>query len=61
MNAHGWIAGQAKAPGGWRTPKRFALCMRRQSSRQRFGLRLAPLVRFPLLFHLSSAAFILFE
>jgi hypothetical protein len=57
MNAHYQIAGQPKAPEGWRTPKRFALCRRSQNSRQRLGLRLAPLVRFPLLFHLSSAAF----
>jgi hypothetical protein len=39
MNAHCQIAGQPKAPEDWRTPKRFALFMRRQNSRQRFGLR----------------------
>jgi len=38
-NAHCQIAGRPKAPEGWRTPKRFALCLRRQNSRQRFGLR----------------------
>jgi hypothetical protein len=47
MNAHCQIAGQPKAPEGWRTPKRFALCLHHQNSRPRFGLRLAPLVRFP--------------
>jgi hypothetical protein len=48
MNALRQIAGQPKAPEGWRTPKRFALFMRRQNSCQRVGLRLAPLARFPM-------------